>query len=322
MTPTGKANNHSHSFFPRAVSGARRRTTVEGTDYDNLVAMQRRILTEGRAPLCRTTLAGTCFDRSGTLTRSAAGLPVQSRSLRQGRGASWGANQQHDGHRCLGERFEQSFEETPALRVYRNSVAWSASFGRAKSPTSSSRNARAALSAPRNSTSQATANLPMKRSWSCSTSFDRGSGGEFQNTAARPLEESASPVATEGLVSCRDHNSRGCAAGNAAQLGCEGNRLSRRPDRDEGPWTAEGVTAGETATNSCSGGAAVARLAHNQEVVGSIPTPATSSGDGLGIHQPGSNTRGGSLPATAPSGRAAEAATCPAVARSNEGRAA
>jgi hypothetical protein len=29
---------------------------------------------------------------------------------------------------------------------------------------------------------------------------------------------------------------------------------------------------------SCSGGAAVARLAHNQEVVGSIPTPATSSG--------------------------------------------
>lgn len=49
-------------------------------------------------------------------------------------------------------------------------------------------------------------------------------------------------------MSCRDHNSRGCAAVNADQLGCEGNRLSRWPDRDEGPWIAGGVTAGETAS--------------------------------------------------------------------------
>ena len=35
--------------------------------------------------------------------------------------------------------------------------------------------------------------------------------------------------------------------------------------------------------------------------------------DGLGIHEPGSNTRGERLPLTAPSGRAAEAAMCPAV---------
>ncbi len=73
---------------------------------------------------------------------------------------------------------------------------------------------------------------------------------------------------------------------------------------------------------SCSGGAAVARLAHNQEVVGSIPTPATSSGDGLGIQQPGSMTWGGFFVPTAPSGRADESAMCPAVARSFEGRAA
>lgn len=45
-----------------------------------------------------------------------------------------------------------------------------------------------------------------------------------------------------------------------------------------------------------------------------------SSGDGLGIHQPGSNTRGGFFTATAPSGRARDRAKCPAVARSNEGR--
>lgn len=47
-----------------------------------------------------------------------------------------------------------------------------------------------------------------------------------------------------------------------------------------------------------------------------------SSGDGLGIHQPGSITRGGFFVPTAPSGRADESAMCPAVARSFEGRAA
>lgn len=62
-------------------------------------------------------------------------------------------------------------------------------------------------------------------------------------------------------------------------------------------------------------------VAHNQEVVGSIPTPATSSGDGLGIQQPGSMTWGGLLVPTAPSGRADESAMCPAGARSFEGRA-
>jgi hypothetical protein len=41
----------------------------------------------------------------------------------------------------------------------------------------------------------------------------------------------------------------------------------------------------------------------------------SSSGGGLGILEPGSNTRGGSLYATAPSGRARDRATCPAAAR-------
>lgn len=42
-----------------------------------------------------------------------------------------------------------------------------------------------------------------------------------------------------------------------------------------------------------------------------------SSGDGLGIQQPGSNISGGSLYATARSGRARDRAICPAVARSD-----
>ena len=46
-----------------------------------------------------------------------------------------------------------------------------------------------------------------------------------------------------------------------------------------------------------------------------------SSGDGPGIHQPGSNTRGFASARQPASGRAAEAAMCPAVARSFQGRA-
>lgn len=52
------------------------------------------------------------------------------------------------------------------------------------------------------------------------------------------------------------------------------------------------------------------------------PAPHSSSGGGLGIHQPGSNTRGTRAKVQTPSGRAAEAAMCPAVARSFQGRAA
>lgn len=63
-------------------------------------------------------------------------------------------------------------------------------------------------------------------------------------------------------------------------------------------------------------------VAHNHKVVSSNLTPATSSGDGLGIHQPGSMTRGFALLRQPPSGRARVRAKCPAVARSFAGRAA
>jgi hypothetical protein len=43
----------------------------------------------------------------------------------------------------------------------------------------------------------------------------------------------------------------------------------------------------------------------------------SSSGRGLGIHQPGSNTRGGRSATPAPSGRARDRAKCPAAARSS-----
>lgn len=51
------------------------------------------------------------------------------------------------------------------------------------------------------------------------------------------------------------------------------------------------------------------------------PQADFSSGDGLGIHQPGSITRGTRAKVKTPSGRARDRAMCPAVARCNEGRA-
>jgi hypothetical protein len=53
----------------------------------------------------------------------------------------------------------------------------------------------------------------------------------------------------------------------------------------------------------------------------SLPS-GSSSGDGLGIHQPGSNTRGTRAKVKTPSGRARDRAMCPAVARFIQGRAA
>ena len=123
-----------------------------------------------------------------------------------------------------------------------------------------------------------------------------------------------------GVVSRRDCRAAVCARGDEprATIPAAGYAAPGR-----GPRKPRSLITGSGAglALSCSGGAAVARLAHNQEVVGSIPTPATSSGDGLGIHQPGSNTWGGLFAPTAPSGRADESAMCPAVARSDEGRA-
>lgn len=57
-------------------------------------------------------------------------------------------------------------------------------------------------------------------------------------------------------------------------------------------------------------------------VFGSLKNDNFSSRGGLGIHQPGSNTRGDRLGAmTAPSGRARDRAKCPAAARFNSSRA-
>jgi len=78
------------------------------------------------------------------------------------------------------------------------------------------------------------------------------------------------------------------------------------------------ATGGESAATIFLQGRAArsAHVAHNHKVVSSNLTPATSSGDGLGIQQPGSMTRGFASRRQPPSGRARDRAICPAVARS------
>lgn len=95
-----------------------------------------------------------------------------------------------------------------------------------------------------------------------------------------------SNVSERGVTGRRDAHPISEAAGTRPVPSVSGS-IHRKQQRDT-----TGVTAGETAPNS-------------------------SSGDGLGIHQPGSNTRGFAIERQPASGRARYRAKCPAVARSH-----
>ena len=294
MTPHGKAHYSSHYHFSPNYTGAsvRRRTPVECQSYDNSVATENRNISGcGSASQSRTSAR-----------RSAARRAVQSTVLLRGQGVrSWCAN--HWG----GARRRQISART---------------------------------------------NMSAKISVPLSGEFPSATWPDSQRLARPNSFLPSAPAAMRG------QHADGCAAS------------VRRQARSMRSWPTSSLGSNEF----CSGGAAVARLAHNQEVVGSIPTPATtsrermqrkhratrpvdrcgfrstlvaavgvyrrnveqggrttadqelaaqsfSSGDGLGIQQPGSMTWGGLLVPTAPSGRADESAMCPAVARSFSGRA-
>ncbi|EJN11802.1 hypothetical protein PMI42_04815 [Bradyrhizobium sp. YR681] len=81
-----------------------------------------------------------------------------------------------------------------------------------------------------------------------------------------------------------------------------------RPRSEISVWAA-------VATAGAPRGTAASRLA-------SAGAAQFSSDDGLGIHQPGSMTRGTRAKVQTPSGRARDRAMCPAVVRSFAGRAA
>lgn len=109
---------------------------------------------------------------------------------------------------------------------------------------------------------------------------DRSHAPPATNTCSGPLAvSSATKQSPTRLSDYRgDQNSPGYAAVNADQLGCEGNRLSRRPDRNEGPWTAVGVTGGESAATNFQSALEPARVADTAAAPGLTDPPVAAAG--------------------------------------------
>lgn len=149
---------------------------------------------------------------AGRLPHCAAALQVRSIVLLVGVGPC--SNRAHCRHRGQGEREEQLFFESRRARRPLDLVSPASRCGRT-SRQPFCLNARVALSAPRTSTSPATASLPMKRSWSSWTNCGRASGLEM------PRSE------------------RSFA-----------HKVDRKSHGDRNPVDVALVTAGETATNS------------------------------------------------------------------------
>lgn len=178
----GKANNHSHRIPQQFGALLQQRPVVEGSAYDNFATAGKKIQPPGAKPQPLVNLQKT---RSTSLTVSkqplrentsphcARSLQAQSTVLRGGVGTC--PNRARYRHCGQGEREEQSFfESLPALRrLDLVSRAWRS--GRT-SPQLSFHSASAAASAQPTSTSAATASLPMKPSWSCSTNCGPASG--------------------------------------------------------------------------------------------------------------------------------------------------
>lgn len=131
--------------------------------------------------------------------------------------------------------------------------------------------------------------------------------GEFPSATwpGSPRLERQNSSSQSAPAATRDHAGDGCAAS------------ARRPARSMPLWltSSRGLSESPAPTGlQASGVCGPERV--------EFGASQFSSGDGLGIQQPGSNTWGGLFVPTAPSGRADESAMCPAVARSFEGRAA
>lgn len=329
-------------------------------------------------PLSQTSWCGS--DRSPRYGRA---LQARSTMLRCVGGMSCGSNQRHGGCRCLGERFEQMFEEASRQNDCPNSGASVASFGPTKRPTSSSHNAQAALSAPHNITSRATASLPMKPSWSCLTNYGPASGLDIQMVSRHRFDGIAKPVIRGRKVQVGVHSvcspvsdlRRACGLPHADDLPLPSAHTAERIEPSEschafawhhhllsdrsgalsppyagtvnaGGWRdrgfRKGADGGSPATSARIPAAANAALRNTPRGVryssqGSLRIGRrhlgaddrslaalsarlvflSSSGDGLGNHQPGSMTCGFAYTRQPASGRARDRAICPAVARSD-----
>ena len=265
-----------------AGAAVRRRSPVECQVYDNFVAtvngnLLRSVACGSASQMCQTSARRYARQRA-----------VRSRVLRGGV-RSW-ANHSRGVRRGLGEREEIDFFETCGRRIFRHSGASASLSGASTSPASHSRKRPAARHGRLISTSTAQPHLPMKRSWSCSTNCDRASGLEDYCPRCGVIESSC----ICNYILSRERMQRK-------------HRATRPVDRC-GFRSTLVAAVGVCRRNVEQGG----RTTADQE----LAAQSFSSGDGLGIQQPGSNTWGGFFVPTAPSGRADESAMCPAVARS------
>ena len=193
-------------------------------------------LLQSRSPSSRRKVASAGL--AGSVAVSVASLGVCQ---------SW-ANHRGGGVACRAASGEQVF---PAVhhKIETALPSLPVRCGRARR-LRSWRFARRSRSALQSSGYPGSANRPLMRLWSCLTNYGRASG--LDEYCCGPL--AVSPATKHSPTRMPDYrgdqNSPGYAAVNADQLGCEGNRLPGRSGRNEGPWAAVGVTAGETALNS------------------------------------------------------------------------
>lgn len=376
MTPDRKQNNtsHSHTLPAHGRVAATHTHRLSGNNRQRMFALSSGIVTRSchqnggdtsrfhayaldgadRSPCVHGRTRPGLRNSDSTARDCAGAFPVRSTALLRGGVSSWEPNQYRDGRRCLGERFEHLFEETRDTNDCRSLAASVASCGATRSPMSSWRNAPAARSARRNSTSPASASLPTKRSWSCSTNYgpasgpDKTPGGEVTASSRRSI----AGVGTDGAASASaSHLSYLLATGDPASVqgGERGRSFARTAGINSkfippGPIVdsigqryrdgrlqrelpsprlrreSGGVTPTAQVTQATEGRRAeVQGCAAVAEGRGKRPTHF-SSGDGLGIQQPGSFKRGTRAKVQTPSGRARDRAMCPAVARFIQGR--
>lgn len=286
MTPHGKEHHRTHTEpsagYCFCLSGHRTTTCAIFPQFFGRNSKHSIPQCDSRHPSQCSALQPLRSAGSDKAQRSAFALQVRSTVSGCVGGTSWWANQQRGDAACLGEREEQLFFESRRERRRLDLVSRASRYGL----TSQALFSRSGLAAPSErptSTSTAIASLPMKRSWSCSTNYGPASGLEKYPRGVR-------------------YSSQGSLRIGRRHFGAD--------DRSLAALSARFVS-------SCGGGAVAARVAHNHEVTGSSPVPATSSSDGLGIHQPGSMTRGFAIAHQPASGRARKRAMCPAVARFN-----
>lgn len=293
MTPHGKANHIVvHSYTPPHWGAVRRRTPVEGQSYDNRVTNGKR----------NFGLYG--YGVQAELRRSAGALSVQSTVLRGGRVASWEQL-----------RISVACRQIRAGALMRPKIS---GLGIGEFPSANSRNSR---------------NLARQSNiWSSAATATAARLCDGCRARARRqvvLSAQLLPISCLGFSECRSESNQrqsrnGWGHRPRKTIDRRNGVVSRRVAARTATATSEfmDVTAGETARIQLR--TALLQHLRGDGALSDVGSGAvrSASGDGLGIHQPGSNTRGTRAKVQTPSGRAAEAATCPAVARSFEGRAA